>query len=157
MITGKLGRITNPKSTKIDYIHKTKHDAEIGLLGEELVISFEKERLNKLMLEEYSEKIKWISKESDAFGYDIESYDIDKDGNVFPIKIEVKTTSSKVDNEFYVTKNELNVSKFYKNCYFIYRVYDVNSQFPKLYRVSGSIDQNFVLDPVTYMARYKKI
>lgn len=154
-LSKKYERITKPKTTKIDYINKAKKDAEIGLLGEELVINYEKERLINLDLNEFAEKIRWISKESDSYGYDIESFDIDENGKVYPIKIEVKTTASKADTEFFVTKNELEVSKEYKKSYFIYRVYDAKGLYPKFYRVAGCISDNFILDPVTYMARYK--
>ena len=154
-LSKKYERITKPKTTKIDYINKARKDAEIGLLGEELVINYEKERLINLDLNEYAEKIRWISKESDSYGYDIESFDIDENGNIYPIKIEVKTTASKADTEFFVTKNELEVSKEYKKSYFIYRVYDAKGLNPKFYRAAGCISDNFILDPVTYMARYK--
>ena len=154
-LSKKYERITKSKTTKIDYINKARKDAEIGLLGEELVINYEKERLINLDLNEYAEKIRWISKESDSYGYDIESFDIDENGKVYPIKIEVKTTASKADTEFFVTKNELEVSKEYKKSYFIYRVYDAKGLYPKFYRAAGCISDNFILDPVTYMARYK--
>ena len=154
-LSKKYERITKPKTTKIDYINKARKDAEIGLLGEELVINYEKERLINLDLNEYAEKIRWISKELDSYGYDIESFDVDENGKVCPIKIEVKTTASKADTEFFVTKNELEVSKEYKKSYFIYRVYDAKGLYPKFYRVAGCISDNFILDPVTYMARYK--
>ena len=154
-LSKKYERITKPKTTKIDYINKARKDAEIGLLGEELVINYEKERLINLDLNEYAEKIRWISKESDSYGYDIESFDVDENGKVYPIKIEVKTTASKADTEFFVTKNELEVSKEYKKSYFIYRVYDAKGLYPKFYRAAGCISDNFILDPVTYMARYK--
>ena len=42
-LSKKYERITKPKTTKIDYINKARKDAEIGLLGEELVINYEKE------------------------------------------------------------------------------------------------------------------
>lgn len=75
------------------------------MLGEELVINYEKERLINLDLNEYAEKIRWISKESDSYEYDIESFDVDENGKVYP----------------------------------------------KFYRAAGSISDNFILDPVTYM------
>lgn len=154
-LSKKYERITKPKTTKIDYINKARKDAEVGLLGEELVISYEKQRLIDLNLNDYAEKIKWISKESDLYGYDIESFDIDENGNIISIKIEVKTTASRADTEFFVSKNELEVSKEYHKKYFIYRVYDAKRLTPKFYRVAGCISDNFILDPVTFMASYK--
>lgn len=29
------------------------------------------------------------------------------------------------------------------------------SQYPKFYRVNGKLEDNFILDPITFMARYK--
>ncbi len=153
--TGKFKRLTNPKVNKIDYLKKAVKDIRNGLIGEELVMSYEKNRLISLGRDDLADKIKWISKESDSYGYDIRSYDVDSKGNFREIKIEVKTTSSKVDTEFYISKNEVNTSKKYKKNYCLYRVYDVNSQEPKFYRVFGEVEENFTLDPVTFMARYK--
>ena len=47
------------------------------------------------------------------------------------------------------------VYKEYKKSYFVYRVYDAKGLYPKFYRAAGCISDNFILDPVTYMARYK--
>lgn len=153
--TNKFKRITNPKISKIDYLKKSAKDIRNGLIGEELVISYEIEKLGKLGLYDYIGKIKWTSMESDAYGYDIDSFDVDENGNVIPIKIEVKTTGSKVDTEFFISKNEVETSKKYKKNYCIYRVYDVNSQFPKFYKAYGEVEDNFILDPITFKARYK--
>lgn len=153
--TNKFKRITNPKVSKIDYLKKSAKDIRNGLIGEELVISYEIEKLGKLGLFDYIGKIRWTSMESDTYGYDIDSFDVDENGNVIPIKIEVKTTGSKVDTEFFISKNEVETSKKYKKNYCIYRVYDVNSQFPKFYKAYGEVEDNFILDPITFKARYK--
>lgn len=149
--------ITSPRLGKIDYVKKTIRDMKIGLHGEALVVEYEKERLILLGREDLADKVKWISKESDGFGYDIESYDINENGKEFSIKIEVKTTSSRIDTDFYISKNEIEASKKYKSKYCVYRIYDAKSQYPKFYRVFGEMTENFYLDPVTYMARYKYI
>lgn len=151
----KFKRITSPKAGKIDYIKKAMKDAKTGLLGEELVIKYEQERLSSLGLEEYAEKVKWVSSQSDSYGYDILSYTQTDTGEIKKLYIEVKTTSSRVDTEFYVSKNEVETSITYSKNYCVYRVYDVNSMTPKLYKAFGKIEENFTLDPITYMARYK--
>ncbi len=153
--TNKFKRITNPKVSKTDYLKKAAKDIRNGLLGEQLVLNYEIAKLTNLGLQEYCNKIRWTSMESDACGYDIESFDVDEQGKVIPIKIEVKTTGSKVDTEFFISKNEVGTSKKYKKNYCIYRVYDVNSQFPKFYKAYGEVEDNFILDPVTFTARYK--
>lgn len=151
----KFRRITMPKLGKIDYIKKAAKDAKTGLLGEELVIKYEKDRLAELGLEEYADKVKWVSKESDSYGFDILSYTLTEKGNVKKIYIEVKATTSKVDTEFFVSRNEVAKSIELASDYCVYRLYDVNSISPKFYVAPGKIEDNFYLDPVTYMARYK--
>ncbi|MCR5112835.1 MAG: DUF3578 domain-containing protein [Acholeplasmatales bacterium] len=153
--SAKFTRVTNPKVGKIDYLKKAQKDIKNGLIGEELAISYEKERLTNLNRPDLADKIRWVSMDSDAYGYDIESYDIDKNGNEQLIRIEVKTTSSRVDTEFLVSINEINTSKKFRDNYWVYRIYDVNAETPKFYRAAGEIEKNFVLDPVTFRARYK--
>lgn len=41
-----------------------------------------------------------------------------------------------------------------KGHYCVFRIYDVKSENPSFYKVFGKIEDNFDLDPVTYMARY---
>ena len=61
---------------------------------------------------------------------------------------------SKADTEFFVINNEIEVPNEYKKCYFIYRVYNAKWLYPKFYR-AGCISDNYILDPVTYISRYK--
>ena len=153
--TSKFNRITNPIVSKTDYLNKSLNDIRNGLIGEELVLIYEIERLKKLGLMWYATNIKWCSIESNAYGYDIESFNLDANGDVIPIKIEVKSTANKLDTEFYISKNELETSRKYKNSYFIYRVYDLNSLTPKFYRACGEIEDNFLVDPISFKAKYK--
>ncbi len=150
----KYKEITNPLIKKTDWIKKAKSDAEIGYLGELLVLEYEKQRLsNSSFLSEYADKIEHVSVKSDGYGYDIVSYDL-FGLEVEKIYIEVKTTKNKVDIEFPVSKGEVDKSKQLKKQYFVYRVYDVLKE-PKFYRVAGSIEDHFSLDPTTYLAKYK--
>ena len=153
--SNKFTRLTAPKVGKIDYLKKAVKDAKSGYIGEELVLEYEKKRLIDLGYEEYAEKINWVSQVSDSYGYDIQSYDIDNKGKIHEIVIEVKTTVSKVDTEFFVSRNELERSIEFNKNYYLYRVYDATSQSPKFYRVNGKLEDNFILDPITFMARYK--
>lgn len=149
----KYREITNPLIRKTDYLKKAKRDAEIGYLGEQYIMEYERERLSRMGLEEYADKVEWQSLKSDGFGYDIKSYD--RFGlEVKEIYIEVKSTSERVDKEFPVSKGEVDASKKYKKQYFVYRVYNITRE-PKFYRVQGEIPEHFELDPITYLAKYK--
>ncbi len=154
-MSNKFHRFTNQNIKKVDYIKKAKRNAEIGFIGETIVMQYEKKRLTDIGLEQYIEKIEWVSEISDGYGYDIQSYDLDQNGKIIPIYIEVKTTNTKIDTEFYVSKNEVKKSEELKKQYAIYRLYDLDDENPKMYRVFGQIKDNFFLNPETYMARYK--
>lgn len=147
-------KLSAPSNRKTDYIKKAQNDLKYGLMGEELVLKYEKQRLYDLGVIEAVNKVKWVSKLSDSYGYDILSFDYIR-GKLTPIHIEVKTTPSPVDVDFYISINELERSKEYNETYFVYRVYDVNSMSPKMYRAQGEIKKNFTIDPVTFRARYK--
>lgn len=149
----KYKEITNPLIRKTDYIKKAKRDAETGYLGEKLVIEYEKQRLINMGLSDYADKVKWQSLKSDGFGYDVLSYDL-IGLEVKPIYIEVKTTTNKVDCEFPVSKGEVDKSKELGKQFCLYRIYDVVKE-PKFYRVFGKIEDHFLLDPITYLVKYK--
>lgn len=102
----------------VDYTKKDELYRGIGLLGEEWVITYEKERLAKLGV---SHKVIHTSvEEGDGKGYDIESVE---DDGVTPRYIEVKTTTGGVSQPFYYTDNELRYSDLHSEHYYVYRVY----------------------------------
>lgn len=103
----------------VDYTKKDELYRGIGLLGEEWVITYEKERLAKLGI---NHKVIHTSvEEGDGKGYDIESVE---DDGVTPRYIEVKTTTGGVSQPFYFTDTELRYSELHSGNYYVYRVYD---------------------------------
>ncbi|MEI3535967.1 MAG: DUF3578 domain-containing protein [Bacilli bacterium] len=150
-----FSRIRNPEGIrKIDYIDKAKSDAEIGELGEKLALEYEYDRLVNLGRKDLADQIKRVSLKSDAFGYDIESFDLIGE-EYKKIYIEVKTTANKADVEFQVSRNEVEASNELDKDYCVFRIYDVKNANPKFYKVYGKLKDNFELNPITYMARYK--
>lgn len=85
---------------------------------------------------------------------DIESVDY-KGNELVKIYIEVKSTKDVKDTSFFVSKNEVEVSKTKKDQYRIFRIFDLTSIAPKYYIADGEIEDNFYLDPITYSATYK--
>ena len=151
-------KISTPSNRKIDYVTRAQDNAETGLLGEKLVLEYEVERLTLMGLDKYAEKVSHVSLENDVFGYDIRSYNLDQNGKVYEIYIEVKTTSALKDSDFYVSRNEVVKSKELAHKYWLYRVFNCNVSGGevKFYRVSGAIEDNFNLEPETYKASLKK-
>lgn len=138
---------------KTDYVKLAKEQYNTGLKGEQLVLRLERSRLLDLNLDP-DEYIKWSASESDSYGYDIESVEYEN-GKLIKIYIEVKSSKDIKDTSFFISKKEVEVSKQKQNRYRVFRIFDITSSSPKYYVVSGEIEENFYLDPVTFSARYK--
>ncbi|NLN50746.1 MAG: DUF3883 domain-containing protein, partial [Acholeplasmataceae bacterium] len=152
--SNKYHLISQPKRyKKIDYLLKAKEDHVTGLKGENVALKLERERVQNLNLDP-DIYVKYVAGISDNFGYDIESVEL-KNGKIIKTYIEVKTTKDIKDTNFYVSKNELDVSIQKKEQYKVFRIYDIMSTMPKYYIAEGQIEDNFYLDPVTFSARYK--
>ena len=152
--TKKYSRIrTGAPIKKTDYIKKAKADMEVGQLGEMLALEYEKERLIKEGYPDLAAKVRRVSIVSDAYGYDIESYEL-IGLKMEKVYLEVKTTTNKLDVDFPVSRNEVEESNKKKGRFCIFRIYDAKSVTPSFYKVFGKIEDNFELDPVTYLARY---
>lgn len=129
-----------------------------GNMGEKLVIEIEKRRLESMNREDLIPKIAHVAKFKDGLGYDIISVDVDEAGNEKEIYIEVKTTAGDKNMPFYVSRNELDVSRKYRELYYIYRIYNLasNSDSVNYYRLNGAIDESCELTPLDYLATFKK-
>ena len=138
---------------KTDHIKRAKELYQIGLVGEKMALEIEKERVRNLDLDP-NEHVKWRAIESDSYGYDIESVDYAR-GKLVKIYIEVKATKDIKDTAFFVSKNEVEVSRVKKGTYRVFRIFDITSISPKYYTADGEIEENFDLDPITFSAKYK--
>lgn len=143
------------KFSKRNYLVNQKNNMEVGLRGEELVMFFEKHRLLETGRKDLADLVEHVSLKDDSLGYDIKSFEIDSNGQVLQIFIEVKTTVCKPNSDFFITANELEKSKEYGDSYWIYRVYDIYSEKPKCYKVSGGLTNHYELIPTGYIARLK--
>lgn len=99
----------------------------IGSIGEKIAFEFEKTRLKELGCPHEASKVKVISAEFANAGYDMESFDMDRDGRMHEIYVEVKSsTGSKID--FYWSANELEKAKTHAERYWIYFVPGIDEQ-----------------------------
>lgn len=124
---------------KIDYTIRSDRQGKIGLVGEFMVIEFEKSR---------GKEIEHISLKDDSAGYDIKSQD--KNGN--EIFIEVKTTTGNANQPFFISRNEVNFLKENSDKYFLYRIssLDVKNKTGDLEIIQGDISESMELVPETY-------
>lgn len=104
-----------------------EQNRRLGEMAEEYVMVAEKDRLIKLGRRDLAESVKIISKNNVAAGYDIESFD--GDGlDILPDRfIEVKGNLGN-KSVFYITRNELEVSKKKGNTYWLYCVVNMISE-----------------------------
>lgn len=109
----------------INHLEKAKKDKDIGNIGELSVLKYEKDSLIRNGRKDLAEKIEHIAvTKGDSEGYDILSYE--DNGN--PRYIEVKTSTSKEQDSFYMSSSEIEFADNHKNCYFIYRVYNIKEK-----------------------------
>jgi hypothetical protein len=142
------GRSDN-RRLKVDFARRDANNRALGKAGEELVMLWEKERLEDLGRTDLVDKVKMVSLEDDSRGYDISSFDEEGD----ELFIEVKTTTGNADRLFFVSRNELDVSHKKGSRYRLYRVYNFReNKNPGYYRLSGPLDETCEMQIETYSA-----
>lgn len=144
----KTGRKTNRESNP-DYEKEARKNKKLGERGEKIAMDLEKKRLLNAGKKDLAKMIKRVSLISDSLGYDILSYETDGTKRL----IEVKATRSKVGSaNFFFTENELRTAKENDN-YYIYMVYDVISESPKVWAIKNPFNpenRNTVKTPINY-------
>ena len=137
--------------SKIDFIEKEIRNKHLGLLGELFILKSEFEFLKTNGKDDLANKIRHVSVEiGDGLGFDILSYDLL--GN--EKKIEVKTTRSDIFRPFYLTRNELEVSSKNPENYYLYRLFDFDSNLKKgkYYVIAGDLANSLTLDALVFIA-----
>ncbi len=135
---------------KRDYLENQKINTDIGNKGEQIVLDYEVKRLAKY--KDLKKKVKRVSLEDDALGYDIESFEESGEKRF----IEVKATVAKVTGigSFYISRNEIDKSKLEN--FWVYYVTEINSDVPKSYKIKGPIEENnFLIEPLNYRVSFK--
>lgn len=137
-------KVSEPSSTsqryraKRNYYKEELRNRKLGLLGEEFVIYFEKQRLNSLGLKKLATNVEHVSQtKGDSAGFDVLSFD-EKGDEKF---IEVKTTQMGKEAPFYFTRNELGFSRDNSNNYRLYRVFEFKRR-PRFYQLRGALDES---------------
>jgi len=121
---------------KINYIEKEQRNRSVGDSGEDLVIQFERWRLRKDGKDSLADKIEWISKDrGDGAGFDI----LSKNTNGTDRYIEVKSTKLTKETPIFFSKTEFDFSRLHSKDYWLYRVFNIQSQ-PKMFQLNGKFD-----------------
>lgn len=139
------------KTIKRNYIEEEQRNKSIGDTGEELVIHYEKWRLQELGKPSLVKKIEWVSKEQgDGAGYDILSKNEDGSDRF----IEVKSTTLGKEAPIFFTKRENDFSEENPDQFYLYRVFDLKSK-PKMYQRKGAFSSfEMNIEPISFKGSF---
>ncbi len=137
----------------VDYLAMDASNRSLGDAGEEYVVRFEQARLVAAREDRLASNVRRISSTiGDGAGFDVLSFDSESRERI----IEVKTTAYGPATPFFVTRNEVAVSRERAHEYFVYRVFDFRRR-ARLFQVRGQIDGAFSLEPVQYLANLRDV
>jgi hypothetical protein len=131
-----------------DYASVEASNRKLGNGGEEAVVELERRRLHGAGKRKLAESVEHVSKtRGDGLGYDILSFEESGKERL----IEVKTTKSRAETPFFVSRNELQVSQEQAHVFHLIRVFNFGPT-PRWYHLPGSIDATCELQESTFLA-----
>lgn len=117
-----------------NYIEEEQRNKSIGDSGEQLVLNYERWRLNNEGKFSLAKKIEWVSKEQgDGAGFDILSKNIDGSDRF----IEVKSTTLGKETPIFFSKRENDFSESNSGQFHLYRIFELKKT-PKMFQFNGS-------------------
>jgi len=141
--------IRSSPGRRIDYLALEANNSSLGAAGEEFVVEFERARLRRMGEERLARRVEHVSKTvGDGTGFDVLSFE----GDGAERLVEVKTTAYGKATPFYVTRNEVSVSRDRASEYHLYRVFTFRRS-PRLYTLQGPLERVCSLDPTQFIAR----
>ena len=134
------------KPIKKNYLEEEQNNRKLGLMGEELVLDYERYSLLTAGCVDLADKIEWVSKEwGDGLGFDILSKNFDGTDKY----IEVKTTKLGKETPFFFSKNELEFANENSTSFHFYRVFNLQND-PKIFCLQGRYDDFCRREAVKY-------
>jgi len=131
---------------KINYLEREQMNTKLGLLGEQLVLEYEKWSLIQIGKEKLAEQVRWISQEEgDGTGFDILSRNIDGTDKY----VEVKTTRLGKETPFFFSRNELLFSIKHTNSFNLVRLFSFEDN-AKMFIKNGGLDAICNSVPMTF-------
>ena len=135
---------------KFNPVERDFRNRKLGREGEELVLYFERQRLQLQDRVDLARKVKWISQEEgDGAGYDILSFDHRGNERL----LEVKTTVGVDTTPFYITRNELSLSSERPEAFRLCRVFDFSTH-PRMFELAPPLESLVHLSPLSYEASF---
>lgn len=136
---------------KPDYIAQEILKSKHGELSEKMIFELELQKMMELEAEEELQKMKeFFENKNDTEGYDILSFEMQPDGTMKEIYIEVKSTKGNEHTPIDITENEVEFAKNNVDSYYLYRIFENNDGDKVLKIVPGHELLNFRFVPTTY-------
>lgn len=133
-----------------DYLEREARNRSLGDAGEKFVLAYERQRLYAAGKCNLSDKVEHVSKtKGDGLGFDILSYETDGRERF----VEVKTTTFGKETPFFISRNEAEFSDECSDQFHLYRLFEFRRQ-PRMFDLSGKVQQWVRLDPITYLAHF---
>jgi hypothetical protein len=163
VLTSKIPRLLDPgnlyadripRAVRRNYTEMETRNTSLGLAGELSVLEFEDRRLREQGATKLANRIEHVSVNlGDGLGYDIHSFEADGRDKL----IEVKTTTGSSSIPFFISRNELMVSRDHSDVFCLSRVFDYPWQGSRrkkvqLYELKGSLDETCVLAADSFRA-----
>lgn len=126
----------------------------IGEIGESLTMKYEKERLLTERHFELSERVKWVSKESDAYGFDVASFfgssqlQYQTPNTIMMVEVKSTTSNSNKSFRFFLTRNEWETAEKNTGHYFFYLWRGINVA------TKNALADNPLILPATLISQY---
>lgn len=109
---------------RVDWEAVQRENTELGRLGEEFVVAFERTRVAAMDPSSVDRVLHLSKLQGDGLGYDISS--VNPDGGIR--RIEVKTTRGGIRTPLYMSRNEkLFLETYQDDGAFVYRVYEFDA------------------------------
>lgn len=134
---------------KMNYLAVEARNQLLGRKGEAFVMNFERARLLAAGADRLAAKIEHVAvTRGDHEGFDVLSFETDGRERL----IEAKTTGFGAETPFFVTPNEIDVSRRAGDRYHIYRLHRFRVD-PRLFVVNGPVDERFSLEATEFRAQ----
>jgi hypothetical protein len=141
-------RNSNSIRPPVDYLRMEAQNSALGLAGELFVLEIERERLGRAGKGNLAAQVTHISAErGDGLGYDVLSFEENSRERL----IEVKTTKYGEYTPFYLSRNELDLSRKEADKFQLYRVYEFGKG-TRIFFIPGPLDLTTRLECVTYLS-----
>lgn len=135
---------------RINYLEKEQRNSQLGWLGEEFVLEYERWQLSVSGKEHLADQVRWISiEEGDGAGFDI----LSKYENGRDKYIEVKTTKLGKETPFFFSRNELLFSQHQARGYHLYRLFDFEDN-ARMFVRNGGLDAICQSVPMTFIGYF---